>query len=89
MGYWGEMEALGQRGNTMEMEILPGNELPLICFASTLPHHFLCLVFTCIVFIYSSVSLTVRDFLPHRGSFFNPFEVDALLSSLASNLLFP
>ena len=75
----------------MERETLPGShkdKLPLICFAPTLPHHFLCLVFISI-FIYSSVTLFVLIFLPPRSSFSNRSEASALLSSLAINLLFP
>ena len=73
----------------MEREMLPENhndKLPLICFAPTLPLHFLvCLVLILSIFTYSSVSLSVLNFFP---LFQIVFEAVALLS-LARNWLYP
>ena len=47
-----------------------------------------CLVYILLILIYSSISLSVLNFLPPHHSFSNRFEAGALLS-LARNLQFP
>ena len=68
-------QAHGASGDTTCMGMLPGNhkdELPLIYFLPTLPHHFCCPVFVLIYLLFICLSsLSVLNFLPPRGSFSN------------------
>ena len=69
------LQAHGASGDTICMEMLPGNhkdELPLIHFVPTLPHRFCCLVFKLIYLLFICLSsLSLLNFLPPHGSFTN------------------
>ena len=69
------LQAHGASGDTTCMEMLPGNhkdELPLIHFVPTLPHHFCCPVFILIyLFFICLSSLSILNFLPPHRSFSN------------------
>ena len=65
------LQAHGTNSDTTCMEMLPGNhkdELPLIHFVPTLPHHFCCPVFILIYLFLFLSSLSVLNFLPPHGS---------------------
>ena len=71
------LQAHGTSGDTTCMYMLPGNhkdELPLIHFVPTLPHHFLlsCLYIDLSYFFFICLSsLSILNFLPPHGSFSN------------------
>ena len=69
------LQAHGANGDTTCMEMLPGNhedELPLIHFVPTLPHHFCCAVVILIYLLFICLSTpSIRKFLPPHGSFSN------------------
>ena len=92
------LQERGASGDTTCTEMLPGNkkdELPLINFVPTLPHHFCCPVFILIYILFICLSpLSTLNFLPPRGSFSNRLKhvhtpERRLIPSLARNLLFP
>ena len=67
---------MSREGNAMEREMLPGNHkdiLPLICFATTLSHHFV-LFRLYNVNLHLFVSFSVCSELPSSSRFFvKPF----------------
>ena len=66
------LQGHGTNCDTTCMEMLPGNhkdELPLIHFVPTLPHHFCFPVFILIYLFLFLSSLSILNFLPPHGSF--------------------
>ena len=69
------LQAHGASGDTTCIEMLPGNhkdELPLIHFVPTLPHHFCCPVLILIYLLFICLSsLSILNFLPPHVTFSN------------------
>ena len=75
LGILERLQAHGTNCDTTCMAMLPGNhkdELPLIHFVPTLPHHFCCPVFVLIYLLFLFLSsLPILNFLPPHRSFSN------------------